>query len=208
MEATKMSQEEYALANDYNTNSAFLNSVLQKLSRLDIELKGLQDMFKDCKTSAGDTESQRQEVDVNINHELDIIRKELYTKLNSMLDQLKQHQVHQQADALKLQQEISMENLKKYIGKELEIRRLLSTSHLYSSAFVVFRYDSAGNLIKRDEGVECDNNVPARFELVGAGWGHGVGLCQIGAAVMGEKGYLYDQILMHYYPNSELDKRY
>ena len=45
MEATKMTQEEYALANDYNTNSAFLNSVLQKLSRLDIELKGLQDIF-------------------------------------------------------------------------------------------------------------------------------------------------------------------
>ena len=105
MEATKMTQEEYALANDYNTNSAFLNSVLQKLSRLDIELKGLQDIFKDCKTSAGDTESQRQEVDVNINHEIDLIRKE--SKLNSMLDALKSHQVHQQADALKLQQEIS-----------------------------------------------------------------------------------------------------
>ena len=108
MEATKMTQEEYALANDYNTNSAFLNSVLQKLSRLDIELKGLQDIFKDCKQSAGDTESQRQEVDVNINHELDLIRKELYTKLNSMLDQLKKHQIQQQSNALKLQQEISM----------------------------------------------------------------------------------------------------
>ena len=107
MEATKMNQEEYAFANDYNTHSAFLNSVLQKLSRLDIELKGLQDIYKECKTSAGDTESQRQEVDVNINHEIDIIRKELYTKLNSMLDQLKAHQVQQQADALKLQQEIS-----------------------------------------------------------------------------------------------------
>ena len=102
-----MTQEEYALANDYNTNSAYLNSVLQKLSKLDIELKGLQDIFKDCKTTAGDTESQRQEVDVNINHEIDIIRKELYTKLNSMLAQLKQHQINQQADALKLQQEIS-----------------------------------------------------------------------------------------------------
>ena len=107
MEATKMTQEEYALANDYNTNSAFLNSVLQKLSRLDKEMKGLQDIFKSVKTSAGDTESQRQEVDANINHELDLIRKELYTKLNSMLDQLKSHQTHQQAEALKLQQEIS-----------------------------------------------------------------------------------------------------
>ena len=107
MEGTKMTQEEYALANDYNTNSAFLNSVLQKLTRLDTELKGLQDIFKDCKQKAGDTESQRQEVDVNINHEIDIIRKELYTKLNSMLDQLKQHQINQQAEALKLQQDIS-----------------------------------------------------------------------------------------------------
>ena len=107
MEGTKMSREEYALANDYNANSAFLNSVLQKISRLEIELKGLQDIYKDCKASAADTESQRQEVDVNINHEIDIIRKELYTKLNSMLDQLKAHQVQQQAEALKLQQEIS-----------------------------------------------------------------------------------------------------
>ena len=107
MEIERLKKEEYALANDYNTNSAFLNSVLQKLSRLDIELKGLQDLFNDCKTSAGDTESQRQEVDVNINHEIDVIRKELYTKLNSMLDQLKAHQIQQQADALKLQQEIS-----------------------------------------------------------------------------------------------------
>ena len=100
-------QDEYALANDYNTNSAFLNSILQKLSRLDIELKGLQDICKECKQSTGDTESQRQEVDVNINHEIDIIRKELYTKLNSMLEQLKSYQIQQQADALKLQQEIS-----------------------------------------------------------------------------------------------------
>ena len=106
---TKMSQEqeEYALANDYNKNSAFLNSILQKLSRLEIELKGLQEIYKDCKASAGDTESQRQEVDVTINHEIDIIRKELYTKLNSMLEQLKDHQIKQQADALKRQQEIS-----------------------------------------------------------------------------------------------------
>jgi stage II sporulation protein D len=49
---------------------------------------------------------------------------------------------------------------------------------------------------------------PARFELIGAGWGHGVGLCQIGAAVMGEKGYKYNEILRHYYPNSELIKKY
>ena len=102
-----MNKEEYAIANDYNTNSAFLNSVLQKLSKLDIELKGLQEIFLTCKASSGDTETQRQEVEVNINHELDIIRKELYTKLNAMLDQLKNHQIQQQGEALKLQQEIS-----------------------------------------------------------------------------------------------------
>lgn len=94
------------------------------------------------------------------------------------------------------------------IGKELEIRRLLSKSHLYSSAFVVLRYDQAGNLIKKDSVEEIDNRIPARFELIGAGWGHGVGLCQIGAAVMGEKGYKYDQILLHYYPHSEIVRRY
>ena len=82
------------------------------------------------------------------------------------------------------------------IGKELEIRRALSDSHLLSSAFVVDKYDA-------DE-----NGVPQRFELIGAGWGHGVGLCQIGAAVMGEEGYLYDAILLHYYQGAEIKKLY
>ena len=94
------------------------------------------------------------------------------------------------------------------IGKELEIRRLLSKSHLYSSAFVVLRYDKSGNLIKKHSVEEIDNVVPARFELIGAGWGHGVGLCQIGAAVMGNMGYKYDAILYHYYPHSEIVKKY
>ena len=82
------------------------------------------------------------------------------------------------------------------IGKELEIRRTLSDSHLLSSAFVVDRYD-------KDE-----QGVPQRFELIGAGWGHGVGLCQIGAAVMGEQGYHYDAILLHYYQGAEIKKLY
>ena len=81
------------------------------------------------------------------------------------------------------------------IGKELEIRRTLSPTHLFSSAFVV------------DKGPEV-NGVPEWFELTGAGWGHGVGLCQIGAAVMGEKGYAYDQILLHYYQGAEIRKLY
>ena len=82
------------------------------------------------------------------------------------------------------------------IGKELEIRRALSPSHLYSSAFVVQRFDLNAQ------------QVPARFVLKGAGWGHGVGLCQIGAAVMGERGFRYDEILLHYYRGVEIRSIY
>ena len=82
------------------------------------------------------------------------------------------------------------------IGKELEIRRALSDTHLYSSAFVVDRCNI-------DE-----KGVPQRFDIIGAGWGHGVGLCQIGAAVMGEEGFDYDAILLHYYQGAEIKKVY
>ena len=82
------------------------------------------------------------------------------------------------------------------IGKELEIRRTLSTSHLYSSAFVVETSEHDGN------------GIPGRFTLHGAGWGHGVGLCQIGAAVMSAKGYTYDKILSHYFPGATLTNLY
>ena len=81
------------------------------------------------------------------------------------------------------------------IGKEMEIRRTLSDSHLFSSAFVV------------DKG-EVKEGIPQSFLLSGAGWGHGVGLCQIGAAVMGEKGYTYEEILLHYYKGAEIRKFY
>ena len=77
------------------------------------------------------------------------------------------------------------------IGKELEIRRTLSPSHLYSSAFIVERHD-------------VTDGVPGKFVLRGAGWGHGVGLCQIGAAVMGEKGHNYKEILLHYIINDNI----
>lgn len=73
------------------------------------------------------------------------------------------------------------------VGKELEIRRALSESHLYSSAFVVDKHGDT-------------------FDIHGAGWGHGVGLCQIGAAVMGDQGYSYDTILKHYYPGAQIEK--
>lgn len=79
------------------------------------------------------------------------------------------------------------------IGKELEIRKALSESHLYSSCFYVEKVNESG--------IEW-------FVLHGAGWGHGVGLCQIGAAVMGSKGYNYREILQHYFPGSVLEKKY
>lgn len=75
------------------------------------------------------------------------------------------------------------------LGKELLIRKAFSESHLYSSAFVV-------------------DKTPGGFHFTGAGWGHGVGLCQIGAAVMAHKGYGYKQILSHYFPGAEIEKRY
>lgn len=81
------------------------------------------------------------------------------------------------------------------IGKELEIRKVLSESHLYSSNFMI------------EKGSETDNE-PSHFILKGAGWGHGVGLCQIGAAVMGAKGYSFKEILLHYFRGAELEKRY
>ena len=82
------------------------------------------------------------------------------------------------------------------VGKELEIRRLLSSSHLYSSAFVV------------EMGPTTSSGAPAHFTLQGAGWGHGVGLCQIGAAVMANEGYDYQQILLHYYRHAEIKNCY
>jgi len=81
------------------------------------------------------------------------------------------------------------------VGKELEIRKWHSNSHLYSSAFVVDKTD-------------LSNGIPQHFTLTGAGWGHGVGLCQIGAAVMGEKGYPYNEILLYYFRGAELKKIY
>lgn len=78
------------------------------------------------------------------------------------------------------------------VGKELEIRKYLSKSHLYSSAFVV---DTEG-----------EGEVPEKFILRGAGWGHGVGLCQIGAAVMANRGYKFDEILLHYFKGAKLEK--
>ena len=82
------------------------------------------------------------------------------------------------------------------IGKELEIRRTLSESHLYSSAFVI------------EQGKENEEGIPSEFTLYGAGWGHGVGLCQIGAAVMANRGYEYEDILEHYYPGAEIEIGY
>jgi len=79
------------------------------------------------------------------------------------------------------------------IGKELEIRRLLSSTHLYSSAIIIQK---------------VGKEVPDEFIIYGAGWGHGVGLCQIGAAVMAEKGYMFDEIVSHYFSNTRLTRTY
>ncbi|HEX3010141.1 MAG TPA: SpoIID/LytB domain-containing protein [Bacteroidales bacterium] len=81
------------------------------------------------------------------------------------------------------------------IGKELQIRKVLSESHLYSSAFVVDRH-------------KIVDGIPGEFVLTGAGWGHGVGLCQVGAAMMGEKGYNFREILEHYFKGAELKNYY
>jgi stage II sporulation protein D len=81
------------------------------------------------------------------------------------------------------------------IGKELEIRKALSESHLYSSAFVVDKSDLV-------------HGIPQTFTLHGAGWGHGVGLCQIGAAMMGSRGFDFREILGHYFRGTNLEKRY
>jgi len=80
------------------------------------------------------------------------------------------------------------------VGKELEIRRWLSDSHLYSSAFVVEKTGQEGS------------DIPSSFTLKGAGWGHGVGLCQIGAAVMAHQGYSYREILAHYFRNTRIER--
>lgn len=81
------------------------------------------------------------------------------------------------------------------IGKELEIRKILSNSHLYSSAFVVDKE-------------KIEDGIPQKFILTGAGWGHGVGLCQIGAAVMSKSGYTFDEILTHYFKGATIRKIY
>lgn len=107
--------------------------------------------------------------------------------------------------------EIVGDNESMIVGKELIIRRYLSESHLKSSAFVVDYFDSQDHIIpfesvekaaKTDHPVDFDHIV-----ITGAGWGHGVGLCQIGAAVMAYRGYTYKQILQHYYPGAEIIRK-
>lgn len=88
------------------------------------------------------------------------------------------------------------EKMTKTIGKELSIRYALSHSCLYSSAFIVEKIN------------EIPDGFPEKFVLRGAGWGHGVGLCQIGAAVMGAKGYSYQQILLHYFIDAQIKTIY
>ena len=92
------------------------------------------------------------------------------------------------------------------VGKELEIRRCLSESHLKSSAFTVDYLDSCGGMLDAGEVEDlARKGERAGFSVIrlrGAGWGHGVGLCQIGAAVMAAEGHTYREILSHYYPGA------
>ncbi len=81
------------------------------------------------------------------------------------------------------------------VGKELYIRKILSDTHLYSSEFVLDKEDIV-------------DGIPQKFIIIGAGWGHGVGLCQIGAAVMSEMGYKFDEILLHYFKGANIKKIY
>jgi peptidoglycan hydrolase-like amidase len=81
------------------------------------------------------------------------------------------------------------------VGKELEIRRWLSRTHLYSSAFTV-------------RTIPAGSSAPEHFVFNGAGWGHGVGLCQIGAAVMASRGFSAEEIMAHYFPGAALSRLY
>jgi len=81
------------------------------------------------------------------------------------------------------------------VGKELEIRRVLSPTHLFSSAFVATPEPGPGGR-------------PRRFHFRGAGWGHGVGLCQVGAAAMACAGWRHEDILGHYFPGTSLSRLY
>lgn len=93
------------------------------------------------------------------------------------------------------------------IGKELEIRRALSPTHLYSSNFEVERKEERRKR-KEERGETKEERGHLKFILRGHGWGHGVGLCQIGAAVMAHEGHRYQDILLHYYPGAEIKQAY
>jgi SpoIID/LytB domain protein len=121
-----------------------------------------------------------------------LIKKKLKKDYGAILDLLP---VERGASGRVIKLKIVGEKRTLIIGKELEIRRTLSETHLYSSAIIIDKED-------------VQNGVPQKFVIRGAGWGHGVGMCQIGAAVMGEKGYEFDEILAHYYPETKIKRYY
>lgn len=86
----------------------YYNSVLEKLGKLQSELEKIIGIYKECEASSKDTKGRKEEMEIDINNTVDTIRKELYAKLNELLDKLKEHQRGQQSESLKLQQEISM----------------------------------------------------------------------------------------------------
>ena len=138
------------------------------------------------------TDFYRWEVTYNQKELSDLIRKKSGIDFGEIIDLIP---VRRETSGRLVELKVVGSKTTLIIGKELEIRKMLSESHLYSSAFII-----------KKEGEE--GAVPARFRLYGAGWGHGVGLCQIGAAMMAEKGYGYKEILEHYYRNTQLKKLY
>lgn len=98
---------DYQTGNEFGMNSEYLNSILQKLSRLDEEMAFLKDLLRECTGKEGDTKTQKDELDADINNEVEGIKNELYAKLHSMIDSLKDHQISQQGEALKINQEIA-----------------------------------------------------------------------------------------------------
>lgn len=134
------------------------------------------------------TDYYRWRVELTQDEALQLIEKRTEQKFGAILDL---QPVERGASGRLIKLRVVGTTNRMIVGKELEIRRLLSETHLYSSAFVVEKQD-----------IDPTTGIPGKFILLGAGWGHGVGMCQIGAAVMASQGFDYKQILSHYYQNS------
>lgn len=134
----------------------------------------------------------RWEVKISQEHIQELLGKRVQVNVGQVLDLIP---VERGASGRLVKLQITGTDGSITIGKELEIRKAFSPSHLYSAAFVC-------------EKGEIIDGIPQSFTLKGAGWGHGVGLCQIGAAVMGNSGYDHRAILSHYFHGTQIKKLY